>query len=385
MYCMTTTFVLFGATGDLVRKKVLPALDTLGKDNRVIAVGRRAWQTAEYVTFLDYTVSVPLQYLALDVSVEEQFRKLDTLLADTSNVVFYLATSHALFDRIIKGLQHLSPTLLKHCKIVFEKPFGESRESAQALDRTIKTVFREEQIYRIDHYLAKERVHALLERKKEMAFEEKLTKEHVAKIEIVAHESAGVGERLSYYHEAGALKDMVQNHLLQVLSLVLLDMPERENATNIHTAKDMVLVALRVDIENCRIGQYKSYGAEAHRAGLQKRKTETFARVQLSCALERWRGVQIVVETGKKLAERHAFVRITFIDGSHELFEINPLGFTKHEDGYLFLCEELLKGNQEWFARSDEILESWRIVDELEAVRETLPFIVYKDGNVPTY
>ena len=389
LFCvMATAFVLFGSTGDLVKKKVLPALVSLSAPAvTVIAVGRKEFSTQQYRDFIGLSddALLDLQYVQADVSESESLIALSTVLHAYDTRIFYVATGYTFFTPIVAGIERFGLHICDDVKVVFEKPFGVDGLSARTLDARLKQVFTEEQLFRIDHYLAKEQVHALVKRKMtDQVFEERLFAGHVAKITLRAHESAGVGERLSYYHTTGALKDMIQNHLLQVLSLILLKTPRVEDAETMHDAKDAVLESLSLGKpEEQRLGQYASYPSEVQKAGLPARATETFARVTVYSSLPRWEGVPLVLETGKKMPERYAAIIILYRDGSEEKMVINPLGETKHGDGYAFLLQELLQGKREWFAREDEILEGWRLVDELERMKQTIRFTLYPDGMLP--
>lgn len=385
---MTIAFILFGSTGDLVKRKLLPALQKLARtDVQVIAVGRKPFSTADYRAFmhLPHNAIPSLQYVQADIAKPETFAPLRSLLASYATRIFYLATGHEFFTSIVAGIERFQLHQGATVRAVFEKPFGVDGESARALDARLKQVFSEEQIFRIDHYLAKERVRVLVERKQtDRAFAQGLTQTQVARITICAHEQAGVGERLSYYHSSGALKDMIQNHLLHVLALLCMRLPFSTSSEAFHDAKDSFLESLSLGrpAEHL-LGQYRSYAQEVQRAERAPRDTETFARVTLYSSLPHWQGVPFVLETGKKGTERHAFIRIAYRDGTDELIEINPRHEINHEDGYAFLLQELSEGKRTWFVREDAVLEGWRLIDTLETMRGNIRFVRYEDGRLP--
>ncbi|MBI3334149.1 glucose-6-phosphate dehydrogenase (NADP(+)) [Candidatus Pacearchaeota archaeon] len=430
-------FVIFGATGDLTRRKLLPALVRLQEhkqlvDMKIICVGRRAFVTEQYKEFLKKSMpavtyesieSLPLQYLSLDFSVPDSFKSLHQALeyADSPSI-FYLATNYLLFPEILAGLR--AHGLEKTSKIVFEKPFGSDSKSARKLDALIHSVFPEERVYRIDHYSAKETVLDLEVLKfTNPVFEAVLNKKHVARIEVCIDEELGVGERLGYYHGTGALKDMVQSHLLQVLSLVLMRKPKNAGSTALHDEKLRILKKLKVlDPSQHLLGQYDSYQQEAVQAGLPARNTETFARVALECMSAEWKGVPLILQTGKKLPQKRGQIRIYFkqipsllkgalanelvidIYPKQDIYllvntrkqgmrdEATPIQFEfsrekafgpNTPDEYATLLNEVFLGNQMFFPRGDEVLAAWKVIEQVEHMRDKILFMKYPDGVYP--
>ncbi len=421
--------VIFGATGDLTKRKLLPALYSMYekgvlKEGKIIAVGRRLFDTKQYLSFLSESMSentrklietLPLQYVSCEFSRAEEVSALREMLGN-EEMIFYLATSYKLFPAIVSGLKQAG-LVNTRTKIVFEKPFGDNVESFMELERKIHEVFTGEQIFRIDHYLAKETVQNLLVlRRSNSIIERLLCGECVDKIEVIVDEELGVGERLGYYHEVGALKDIVQNHMLQILSLILLELPESLLSESIHTAKLAALKELYLlPPSEQMLGQYESYKDEVEEAGLDARKTETFVKLQLASSSPRWQGSKFILRTGKKLKEKRGKIEITFkgynknrlvIDiyprqdivlyintrkpDSKDEIEQVPFIFSAEKhfgpntvDEYSVLLEEVLQGNHSLFPTAAELEAAWKLIESVEEIKEHIPFLFYEDGSEP--
>ena len=310
------TFVLFGGTGDLTRRKLVPAFAKLvyeGKispDSTIIGISRRDWRDSDYKKFLieiekdkkekSHITHLNIKFLNADFSREGELKKLKEIIEFSEGKkcdrVFYLATSFKFFPVIVKELKKLGldKNSRGFARIIFEKPFGNDLQSSEALDKEIHKIFLEDYVYRIDHYLAKETVQNL----NVLKFTNPLLygsfgNRAIESIEIIVDEDLGVGNRITYYDSAGALKDMVQSHLLQVLALLLMERPDSLAPDHIHDKKVIVLKNLEVlPAKEHLLGQYKSYVKELEEAGMKKSKTETFARIALNCKMERWDGVK---------------------------------------------------------------------------------------------
>ena len=243
---IAATIVLFGGTGDLTLRKLVPALANLVHEGRikesstVIGVSRKDWTDLEYKEFLvkgvksdqdkKYIRDLNVKHFKGDLSNPSSLDGLKKMLAfceiDGCNRIYYLATSFKYFPGIIKELRKLGLDKQKSgfTRIMFEKPFGEDLKSAVELDSEVHKVFAEKEIYRVDHYLPKETVQNLnvLNFTNPIIYST-LNNKYVESIEIRVDEDLGVGERIGYYNDAGAIKDMIQSHLLQILSLLLMD------------------------------------------------------------------------------------------------------------------------------------------------------------------
>ncbi len=430
------TIVVFGGTGDLIKRKLVPAFSnllksgTLGGESRIIGIGRKDFSLEEYKKFLangDNKLIINIEemsifYFKAEISQKNGLKELKVFLdnienGEETNRIFYLATSYQFFPNIVNELKALGLNEQNNgfSRIAFEKPFGFSLESSDELDERIKCVFPEERIFRIDHYLAKEVVQSIIKLKlNNKDFNNVLSNKFIESIKIIVDEELGVENRLNYYNNVGAIKDVIQSHLLQVLALLLMDVPDSLDADKIHNEKVKVLQAIDIgNINESFIGQYKSYTNECKEAGLNLGKTETFSKIFLECKNERWEGVKIILQTGKKLARKRGQISINLKDKNKIIIGIYPKqdfkilinnGNSEHvnelkkldldafktkyfmpntPDEYATLLNEIIKGDKMLFSRYDEIQESWRIVEKIESFKDKMRFVVYEDGQEP--
>lgn len=445
------SIVIFGGTGDLTKRKLVPAFAALLHKGRVsnvcgiIGIARGNYSDESYKELLinsvkdehykKYIRELKVHFFRGDASQIDGIRGLGDFLKKIEQGVghhhiFYLATTYQLFPSIVRELrkQNLHSKDGAWTRIVFEKPFGSDLTSSNFIEGEIHKVFAENEIFRIDHYLAKETVQNLAVLKfTNPLFEGFLNSRLIEKIEVIVDEDLGVGDRLGYYHEAGAIKDMIQNHLLQVLSLVLMERPDDLDAKHIHDEKVKMLSHLKVgNAHESLLGQYQSYEEEAKKVNLQSSRTETFARIALHCNHPKWNGTKIILRTGKKLERKYGQIVIHFksidehlkktfkgltenkiiIDlhprqdiqmilnnrkpGSMQEVESVKFEFS-HEahfgpntvDEYATLLGDVLQGEMTLFARSDEVKESWRLIEELEKIKDKIPFVIYPDHTNP--
>ncbi len=328
--------VVFGATGDLTKRKIIPALYHLykrGKINKncpVVCVGRRDYTQEEFVQHLHLEefvkdigsdgvalLQAQIEYVKSDLQTEnlDEFKTTIDGIGEKyqagPNKLFYLALPARVFSQaadIIKlfvnddGWQ----------RVVFEKPFGEDAETASNLNTSIQTVLKEDQIFRVDHYLGKELVQNILTlRFNNELFKWAWHKDAIDHIQITASEQLGVEERAGYYDKSGAVRDMVQNHLLQLLSLIAMEPPASDSAEDLRDSSGKVMQALvPVDESDVVLGQYAGYPDEDGVA--QDSQTETFAAFKVFIDSPRWEGVPFYLKTGKKLNERYADIKVVF-------------------------------------------------------------------------
>jgi glucose-6-phosphate 1-dehydrogenase len=366
------SLVIFGASGDLTRRKLIPALwslyaaRTLPEPFTIIGTGRteltdeafRQQMREAVAEFARVKVPSPpvwerfaqnLHYLAGDPSGPDLYMRLRQRLEDIErarggpvNRIFYCATPPSLYDDIIGNLGEagLAEAPDGWTRIVVEKPFGRDLESARALNRQLTSVFNEEQIYRIDHYLGKETVQNILVfRFANGIFEPVWNRNHVAEIQMTVAEAIGVEGRGSYYEEAGALRDMIQNHLLQLLCLIAMEPPVTFDAGPVRDEKNKVLQALR-PIEPAKVdetalrAQYASGYVDGRSVpGYRQEKdvkpdstTETYAALRLQIDSWRWAGVPFYLRTGKRMPRRVSEIVIRFHRTPHMIFRRSETG-----------------------------------------------------------
>ncbi len=319
--------VIFGATGDLAQKKLYKALLALHKSKKlpkkfqIIGIGRKNWSNADFKKFVKKTLSSfpkefssMLSYHQQSFEEHEGYSDLAKKFSVCNHPIFYLATSPSFFPIIAKELH--DHDVARHGRVMFEKPFGRDLASAKKLNKELQAIFDEEHLYRLDHYLGKDSVQNLLIlRFANTIFEKIWNRDYIDNIQITVAEDIGIGDRgPGYYDNAGALRDMIQNHLLQILSYVLMEPPASLNADAIQDEKVKALKNLSV--KDAVFGQYtgnsrcKGY---TDAPGIAKTsKTETYVALKCGVNNYRWQGVPLLLRTGKQLPEKIGKITITF-------------------------------------------------------------------------
>lgn len=309
--------VLFGATGDLAYKKIFPALQALVRTGElnmpVIGVARAGWNlerlreriraSLEHAGQIDEVafgkLASQLRYIDGDYKDPETFKRLKESLADVSRPLHYLAIPPSLFDDVVESLG--SSGCAQNARVVVEKPFGRDLASAQALTKALHAVFAEDAVFRIDHYLGKEAVRNLMYFRFANAFLEPVwNRDHVDNIQITLAEHFGVQGRGNFYEGVGAIRDVVQNHMLEVVALLAMDAPVGDDADAIHAEKLRLFRAMRpLQPANVVRGQFRGYCDEK---GVAKNSNvETFAALKLEIDTWRWAGVPFYLRAGKRL------------------------------------------------------------------------------------
>ncbi|NJL44499.1 MAG: glucose-6-phosphate dehydrogenase [Nitrosarchaeum sp.] len=437
------TFIVFGATGDLAKRKIIPALYELVADKqidqfRLVLVGRRqvaveevlresalglsdvnpdAWlRLAQRATY--HQVDIADRHAFEDLRREIERLELGSGIHDR---VFYLAMPPSAFEQVTANL-HWSGLARNQDRLVYEKPFGSDLASARKLNACIAKAFPERQVYRIDHYLGKELVaNIAMLRFTNRILEPLWCREHIAQVDLVLSERLGMeGRRGEFYDANGALRDVVQNHLLQLLALVAMEQPKTLTGDDVREQKAKVL-SKTVFVDGVR-GQYEGYTQEL---GVAKDSTtETFAALRLEVRNARWKGVPFFVKTGKMLARKEAAVIVKFkrtpcllaacpekpnelviriqpeprvslvlnakTPGREGMVQPVELVFD-HEyvfgsntpDAYEALIVDALRGEQGLFVRADEVELAWKVVDAARAKLSDPPGIYARGSEGP--
>lgn len=352
----STLIFIFGGSGDLNFRKLTPALYNLFLDNampehfKVVGISRTDYTDAEYKKHLKEGVdefsrnktdaenwkkfASHIQYIKMDINEKSHYDQLASIAKeheekykDHPDIVFYMAVAPQLVPVIVKQLSELEICHeTRTTRIVVEKPFGHDLESAREMNKTLSQYFAEEQIYRIDHYLGKETVQNILAMRFANAlFEPLWNKNYIEHIQISASETVGLEGRGGYYENAGALRDMIQNHILQLLCMIAMEPPVSFNANEIRNKKVDVLKAIRrIDTSEVQDfaarGQYREGwmkgeevpGYREEKGVAKDSSTETFAAVKFFIDNWRWEGVPVYVRTGKRMHAKSTEITVQF-------------------------------------------------------------------------
>jgi len=411
-------FVFFGATGDLASKQIFPALQRLIVRHQfnkpIIGLARsiltlddlraRARASLEAHGGVDpegfARLAKLLQFVNGDYNDPETFRKLRAALGNAKRPLYYLAIPPAAFETVIQGLATCGCG--EGARVVLEKPFGRDLESAQMLNRSLHRCFPESSIFRIDHYLGKEPVLNLLYFRFANSFmEPNWNNRAIRRVQVTMAEAFGVEGRGRFYEEVGAIRDVVENHLLEIVALLTMEPPSREHADAMRDAKRRAFEAMQPIAPSELVrGQFRGYRQEKGVA--PDSNVETFAALRLHIDSDRWKGVPFYIRAGKELPVTATEIRVDFKMAAHPMFDAcedrnaNYIRFRlspsvtisigartklpgekmvgKHVEllltqaaademtPYERLLGDALEGDQSLFVREDEVEAAWRIV-----------------------
>ncbi len=441
------TIIIFGVSGDLAKKKLIPAIYHLLQNKkieqvRIIGVAYDEQtpetilaQTRAYISAIDESTWQQMHdcftYQKLNFTQESDYELLRQLVIKTeqmhdgeSNRLIYLATAAHYFCPITNFIaqydiaMQLDENNSFWHRIVYEKPFGSSVETAHAINECIARLFNESQIFRIDHFLTKDLVNNIsLIRFANCLFEPLWNNRYIEQVHIILDETIGIDMRGSYYDHYGALADVVQNHMLELLALVAMEAPEKLSGDYVRMQRAQVLQ--QVEVVDGFLGQYEGY---THEQGVAPHsKTETFAMLRMQIDNPRWHGVPFFFKTGKKLDKRETSIYLKFrqvdcmllrncpTESNWLCIEITPRATFKlslnvkkpgrndeivsvpmeychscvfaHEipESYEVLIEEIMHGELSASVRFDEIEHAWRIIEDIK--RRSFPLYPYKAGS----
>ncbi|HLC32436.1 MAG TPA: glucose-6-phosphate dehydrogenase [Candidatus Nanoarchaeia archaeon] len=430
------TFIILGVTGDLTKRKLIPALHKLLSDNKItklaiVGVSRSATSMEPILAAAEQFIKKDEHWerlkqsshaLSMNFDNPEDYKKLAELVNTiehknslSGNRIFYFATLPEHFGTITTNIAKQGLAKTKGwSRLVYEKPFGWDLASAKKINKQILNVFEEKDIYRIDHYLGKELVSGIaFLRFANRTFEPIWNNKHVDSVEITMTEKIGIEGRGNYYDKYGVIKDVIQNHGLQLLALTAMEAPLKLSGEHIRNEKASVLK--KTKLTNIQLGQYEGYTAEPNVA--PNSQTPTYARARFEVNTKTWKGVPFIITAGKNLTAKETSITIKFKlpecrmescptepnsfkiriqpcegfaltiytkkpgvqDVSFVQMNFSQGVFTANTpEAYETLIADVILGDQSFFVREDEIEQSWKIIDS------TLPqsIKIYPKGSI---
>lgn len=416
--------VIFGSTGDLALKKLLPALEALEHKkvppfSSIITIGRKNMNTAQYCkkAVIHSSFHKKIHYVCLTPETEKNVRSELALLKKKNGIeqfFIYLALPFYLFESALKEARKAGVLTSTTC-VAFEKPFGHNLASARALNKAIMNDVPEERIYRVDHYLGKEMVESLLTIRKTNPFLKAIwNNTMIDHIDLRLIEKEGLEGRGAYYDKTGALCDVVQNHLLQIAALILMEEPSSLAPTALHAAKARVIRSIAAPhVTDIVRGQYKGYRNEPQVAS--RSKTETFVAFRTHVRMQRWKNVPLTIRAGKGLNEHTAEARLVLkhqkgqpsttvtiqfspesglslnfnlVPHAHRAFQPIDVAFSEKKvfcantpQAYEEIFHSFVNKEKQMFVSFPEIEASWKLTDTIAARARSRPLHIYKPGT----
>jgi len=377
---LADALVIFGVTGDLARKMIFPALYAMAKHGTlnvsVVGIASSKWSSTQLRNHVRQSIKKSatiddqgalshllslLQYVSGDYNDPNTFKALKQALGDARHPTYYLAIPPALFATVIKGLG--AAGLANQARIIVEKPFGRDLASARVLNRIALTVFPEDSIFRIDHYLGKEAIMNILYFRFANSFLEPIwNRNYVASVQITLCEDFGVKGRGAFYESVGCLRDVIQNHLLQIVALLAMEAPAYQGFGAVHSEKAKVFQAMRpLQSDDVVRGQYTGYRQESGVA--ENSDVETFCALKLHIDSWRWEGIPWYLRSGKFMAATAAEVLVELKPPPQRLFDdsksvdgrANYLRFRLSPNSALALAARVKRAGKEFVGDQREL------------------------------
>ncbi len=443
---MSQTIIIFGASGDLAKLKIYPALFELYSQNflepefNLIGYSRSKITTADFQTLLRASIQKKVTELGSSEEMVADFMSRSSYIAgqysqiedlqnvfehikviapgnatksENDQILCYFSVPPQVFEPLIVGLGAFNQDY--NLKVVIEKPFGVSQSSARALYGLITQNFKEEQFYLLDHFLGKIPVRDILALRQQNSILNHLLKgKHIKSIQISALETVGVDGRLGFFDGVGSIRDMIQSHLLQVLALVCMDLPVNNQSVSREKGNILGSTNFYPSPDNLKIGQYSDYRSQ--NAEVANSQTETFVAVKLLIDRQDWFKTPIYIRTGKKLAQKTSKVVIEFSNLTTQntdsptnklILEFAPQETISMQLSHTFgsiqtteslacvgagclydyasLINDAFIGNHLYFVTFEQIIQSWRVTDQILAFKETIQPQSYAPGTNPHF
>lgn len=410
-----TILIIFGISGDLSNRHLLPAIEAIRKADilsgelKIVGISRK-----EHPEYFQMNLEEMKDYEKLS----EHLKGIEKSLGASAQRLFYLSVPPKASQPIIEFLGKSGLAKEGEAKLLLEKPFGTNLENAKALAENIDVYFSKEQVYRVDHYMAKETAQNIIVfREGNSLFNKTWNKDFIDSIEIIASEKIDIEGRANFYEQTGALRDVVQSHLLQLLALVLMKLPENKDDVPLLRQQALEQLSIVCDIEKSECVKRAQYEGYREEVGNKDSMTETFVSINLRSSDEAWLGVPVVLSTGKAMHEKYTLIKIRYKkekenESNELLIRIQPdpgiefdiwtkaPGYehklSKQKLRFLFTEEDkflpeayeqvlfsAINSDHSLFTGSGEIIETWRILDAVQKTWENAKddLIIYKKGS----